>query len=197
MKPPSPRPRALPIADFAHQGAWAEWLEQHHATSPGLWLRLAKKGSGLSSVSYVEAVETALCFGWIDGQKDRHDDRAWLQKFTPRGPRSLWSKINRERVAVLVESGRMRAAGLEAVERGKRGGQWEAAYDSPAGAAVPPDLQAELDRSEAAAVFFGALDGANRYAILWRIQTAKKAETRARRIRDLVAMLARREKLHP
>jgi uncharacterized protein YdeI (YjbR/CyaY-like superfamily) len=190
-------PRTLPIADFADQTAWADWLEQNHATSPGLWLRLAKKGSGVPSVSYVEAIEIALCFGWIDGQKDRQDERAWLQKFTPRGPRSLWSKINRDRAATLIETGRMRPAGLSAIERARQGGQWEAAYDSPAGATVPADLQVELDRSEAAAAFFATLNSANRYAILWRIQTAKKAETRARRVAELVAMLKRGEKLHP
>lgn len=197
MKRTSSAPRELPIIDFAQQAHWAEWLEEHHATSPGVWLRLAKKTADVASVSYAEAVETALCFGWIDGQKDSYDDQAWLQKFTPRGPRSVWSRINREKVAKLVESGRMRPAGLAAVERAKQSGQWEAAYDSSSTATVPPDLQAELDKSKAAAAFFASLDSANRYAILWRVQTAKKPETRQRRITELVAMLKRREKIHP
>jgi uncharacterized protein YdeI (YjbR/CyaY-like superfamily) len=188
----------LPIVDFARQAAWADWLEANHGASAGVWLRLAKKGSGSPSVSYAEAVESALCFGWIDGQKDSYDEQAWLQKFTPRGPRSIWSKINRERVGELVARGLMRPAGLAAVERAKQGGQWEAAYDPPSVATVPPDLQAALDASEKGAqAFFDSLNGANRYAVLWRIQTVKKAETRARKIVELVAMLERKEKLHP
>lgn len=196
MKRPSSAPRENPILDFAQQADWASFLEAHHGTSPGVWLRLAKKASGVASVTYPEAVETALCFGWIDGQKDSHDDKAWLQKFTPRGPRSLWSKINRDKVAKLIESGRMQPAGLAAIERAKQNGQWEAAYDSPSTATVPADFQAELDKSKTAAVFFATLGGANRYAILWRIQTAKKAETRQRRIGELVAMLKRKETIH-
>jgi uncharacterized protein YdeI (YjbR/CyaY-like superfamily) len=197
MKPKPTSPRALPIVDFAHKEAFADWLEGNHRTSPGLWLRLAKKGSGVDSVSYDEAVEAALCFGWIDGQKDSHDDKAWLQKFTPRGPRSVWSKINRARIDKLAAAGAMRPAGLEAVERAKQNGQWEAAYDPPSVSVVPPDFQAALDKSKSAAAFFATLNGANRYAMLWRIQTAKKPETRARRIAEFIEMLKRKEKLHP
>jgi uncharacterized protein YdeI (YjbR/CyaY-like superfamily) len=192
-----PAPPTLPILGFARASDWADWLEENHASSPGVWLRLAKKASGVASVSYAEAVLAALCFGWIDGQKDRHDDQAWLQKFTPRGPRSVWSKINRARIEELVQSGAMRPAGLRAVEKAKANGQWEAAYDAPSGATVPPDLQAALDESKSAAAFFATLNSANRYAILWRIQTAKKAETRARRIHDFIEMLSRKEKLYP
>lgn len=197
MKPTSTASHALPIADFATQAAWADWLETHHETSAGVWLRLSKKGARVASVSYEQAVETALCFGWIDGQKSSHDDEAWLQKLTPRRPRSVWSKINRERVDRLVAGGQMRPAGLRAVERARQNGQWEAAYDSPKGATVPADFQAMLDASKAAAAFFATLNSANRYAMLWRIQTAKKPETRAKRIRDLIEMLKRKEKLYP
>lgn len=190
-------PGALPTVAFETQSDWAAWLESNHDTSPGVWLQLAKKASGVPSVSYDQAVEAALCFGWIDGQKGRLDDKAWLQRFTPRGPRSIWSKINRERAEKLAASGRMSPAGSRAVENAKQNGQWDAAYDSPSGATVPPDFQAALDRSKAAAAFFATLSGANRYAILFRIQTAKKAETRAKRISDFIEMLKRKEKLHP
>lgn len=191
------QPRSLPIAAFPSQPAWTTWLEDNHPTSPGVWLRLAKKGSPTPSVTYAEAVESALCYGWIDGQKDSHDDLAWLQKFTPRGPRSIWSKINRERIDALITSGRMRPAGLAAVERAKQGGQWEAAYDPPSTSTVPPDLQSALDANESAKAFFATLNSTNRYAILFRIQNVKKAETRARKITEFVAMLTRKEKLYP
>ncbi|HEX3553776.1 MAG TPA: YdeI/OmpD-associated family protein [Thermoanaerobaculia bacterium] len=190
-------PRDLPILEFKQPEDWTDWLEENHAISSGVWLRLAKKASGIPSISYDQALEGALCFGWIDGQKKSHDEKAWLQKFTPRGPRSIWSKINREKVAKLSASGRMRPAGLQAVERAKQNGQWEAAYDAQSRAAVPPDLQAELDKDQDAKDFFATLNSQNRYAILFRIQTVKKAETRAKRIREFIAMLKRKEKLHP
>ena len=195
-KPTTPAP-ALPIADFPSQSHWTDWLEAHHTSSPGVWLRLSKKGSPTPSVTYAEAVESALCYGWIDGQKDSHDDAAWLQKFTPRGPRSIWSKINREKIASLTAAGRMRPAGLAAVERARLGGQWEAAYDPPSTSTVPPDFQAALDESAPAKAFYATLNSANRYAILFRSQNAKKAETRARKITEFIAMLTRKEKLHP
>jgi uncharacterized protein YdeI (YjbR/CyaY-like superfamily) len=186
----------LPVRLFKTQKEWAGWLRENHAASPGLWLRLAKRASGLASVTYDEAVETALCYGWIDGQKKGYDDSSWLQKFTPRGPRSIWSKINREKAERLIKSGQMRAPGLKAIERARQNGQWDGAYDSPGRAAVPEDFQAALDRNAKAKNFFATLDSANRYAILFRIQTAKKAETRARRIQQFVDMLARNEKIH-
>lgn len=186
----------LPILSFDGPDAWAAWLEEHHASSKGIWLELAKKGSGTPSVTYAEALEVALCYGWIDGQKKSHNAAAWLQKFTPRGKRSIWSKVNREKALALLESGRMRPAGLAEVERAQRDGRWEAAYDSQGVAAVPDDLAAALERSPAAKAFFAALDSANRYAILFRVQTAKKAETRARRIEQFVQMLERGEKIH-
>jgi uncharacterized protein YdeI (YjbR/CyaY-like superfamily) len=186
----------LPIVAFKNDTAWERWLAKNHARSAGLWIKLAKAGTGTPSVSYSEALNTALCFGWIDGQK-RGGDAFWLQKFTPRGARSIWSKRNRERVAALRKAGRMRDAGEAEVARARKDGRWEAAYDSPKTSAVPADFQAELGESKAAAAFFATLNGANRYAILWRIQTAKKPGTRAKRIRDFIAMLEKKEKPHP
>ncbi len=186
-----------PILLFPHQKAWETWLDANQTTSTGVWLRLAKKGSAVQSVSYGEALEAALCYGWIDAQKKPESERFWLQRFTPRRDKSIWSKVNRAKAVALIEAGRMQPAGLDQVKRAKKDGRWDAAYDSPAGAEVPDDLQAALDRNAKAAAFFRTLDRANRYAVLWRVQTAKKAETRAGRIRQFVEMLARNEKLHP
>ena len=185
-----------PIRIFATQEAWAGWLEKNHRRSAGLWLRLAKKGSGLRSLNYSEALEAALCYGWIDGQKRGESDQAWLQRFLPRAAKSIWSKINREKATALIADGRMTAAGLEAVESARENGRWDAAYDSPRSAQVPEDFQAALDENRRAREFFEALDGANRYAVLFRIQTVKKAETRTRKIREFVAMLERGERIH-
>jgi uncharacterized protein YdeI (YjbR/CyaY-like superfamily) len=187
----------LPIRLFKSKQDWAIWLDKNHRKSTGLWLRLAKKGSTDQSVSYQEALEVALCYGWIDGQKRGESEQAWLQRFLPRSARSVWSKINREKALALLASGDMTAAGLEAIEKAKTNGQWDAAYDSPRGAIVPSDLQAALDANPRAKTFFETLDRANRYAVLWRIQTAKRAETRTRKIEQFVAMLARGERLHP
>lgn len=186
----------LPIILFDDQRAWAEWLDEHHESSPGVWLRHAKKGAPITSVSYAEALDVALCYGWIDSQKKSYDEHSWLQKFGPRGPRSIWSKINRDKVAVLTEAGLMKPPGIRAVESAKADGRWDAAYDSQSNATVPDDLQAALDASPKAKEFFAGLNGANRYAILFRVQTAKKPETRAKRIATLVEMLERGEKLH-
>jgi len=187
----------LQILDAESQSAWADWLKENHAKSAGVWLRLAKKGSGVQSVTYDEAIESALCFGWIDGQKKGYDEATWLQKMTPRGPRSIWSKINRDKAEVLIANGSMKPAGLDAIERARKGGQWDAAYDSQKGSTLPADLQAELDKSKAARDFFATLNSVNRYAILHRIQTAVKPETRAKRIQKFVEMLERNEKIHP
>jgi uncharacterized protein YdeI (YjbR/CyaY-like superfamily) len=189
-------PDASPIRLFKAKQDWAAWLEKNHRKSTGLWLRLAKKGSRLGSVSYQEALETALCYGWIDGQKRPENDQAWLQRFLSRSSKSIWSKINREKALALMASGEMKAAGLEAVENAKRNGRWDAAYDSPSGATVPGDFQAALDANQRAKSFFKTLDRANRYAMLWRIQTVKKAEARARKIEQLIGMLEREEKIH-
>jgi uncharacterized protein YdeI (YjbR/CyaY-like superfamily) len=181
---------------FATQKEWAAWLEKSHRKADGLWLRLAKKGSTLRSVTYQEALEIALCYGWIDGQKRGENDEAWLQRFLPRSARSIWSKINREKATALIASGRMKDAGFEAVEAAKKDGRWSAAYDSPKGAKIPPDFQTALNASPRANEFFLSLDGANRYALLFRIQTVKKAETRTRKIRHFIEMLKTGERIH-
>ena len=185
-----------PIRLFATQAAWADWLDKNHRKSSGLWLRLAKKGSCLRSITYAEALEVALCCGWIDGQKRGESEEAWLQRFLPRSAKSIWSKINRDKAVALITGGRMQAAGLQAVEAAKKAGTWDAAYDSPNGAAVPEDFQAALNANPRAHEFFQALDGANRYAVLFRIQTVKKVETRTRKIREFIKMLERRERIH-
>jgi uncharacterized protein YdeI (YjbR/CyaY-like superfamily) len=185
-----------PIRLFANQAVWAAWLEKNQRKSPGLWLRLAKKGSGLRSVNYSDALEVALCYGWIDGQKRAESDEAWLQRFLPRAAKSIWSKINREKASALIAAGRMKSAGFEAIERARENGRWDAAYDPPKRANVPEDFQAALDVNLRAREFFESLDRANRYAVLFRIQTVKKAETRARKIREFVQMLERNEKIH-
>ena len=186
-----------PILSFDNQKSWEAWLAEHGAGSNGLWLKIAKKETGIPSVSYAEALESALCYGWIDGQKAALDEQYWLQKFTPRGRKSGWSKINREKTEALIAAGRMQAAGLQQVESAKADGRWEAAYESQRTIGVPEDLQLELDRHPAARVFFDTLDNANRYAVLYRVTTAKKPETRAARISKLVEMLERSEKIHP
>jgi uncharacterized protein YdeI (YjbR/CyaY-like superfamily) len=190
-------PDSSAIALFKSKQDWAAWLEKNHTQTTGLWLRLAKKDSGMRSVSYQEALEIALCYGWIDGQKKPENEQTWLQKFVSRSTRSVWSKINREKALALIASGEMKAAGLEAIKNAKKGGRWDTAYDSPSAATVPGDLQVALDASPRAAAFFKTLDRANRYAILWRIQTVKKAETRARKIEQFVEMLEKKEKIHP
>jgi uncharacterized protein YdeI (YjbR/CyaY-like superfamily) len=185
-----------PVKHFKSKQDWAAWLEKNHRKSAGLWLRLAKKGSRSRSVSYQEALEVALCYGWIDGQKRPETEETWLQRFVSRSSRSLWSKINREKALAFIASGEMKAAGLEAVLNAKKNGRWDAAYDSPSKAAVPGDFQAALDANARASAFFKTLDRANRYAVLWRIQTVKKAETRARKIDHFIGMLERKEKIH-
>ncbi|MGS0998763.1 YdeI/OmpD-associated family protein [Rhodanobacter sp. UC4451_H18] len=162
-----------------------------------MWLQLAKKVAGVQSVSYDEAIEVALCFGWIDGQKQAHDEQYWLQKFTPRSGRSAWSKINKAKALALIEAGKMEPAGLLEVERARKDGRWGAAYDSASTATVPDDFQAALDGNQPAREFFDSLDSRNRYAVLYRIQTVKMAATRERKIAQFVEMLARHEKVHP
>ena len=176
--------------------AFDAWLRKHHASSDGAWLLIAKAGAAEPTVTYPQAVEIALCHGWIDGQKKGLDAQHFLQRFTPRRARSLWSKANREKAEALIASGRMQASGLAEVERARADGRWDAAYDGARTAAVPPDLQAALDAQPAARRFFGELDAANRYAVLWRVQTAQRPETRAKRIETLVAMLAGGRKIH-
>ncbi|WP_327696072.1 YdeI/OmpD-associated family protein [Streptomyces sp. NBC_00459] len=182
---------------FPSAEAFEAWLGENHAVSPGIWLKLRKKGPGIVALNYAQALDVALCYGWIDGQKAALDDQFWLQRFTPRRPRSKWSKVNCGKVAVLIEQGRMRPQGLAEIERAKADGRWEAAYDSARTATVPDDLAAALAADPAAAASFETLDRQNRYAILYRIQDAKRAETRARRIEKYVEMLAKGEKLLP
>jgi uncharacterized protein YdeI (YjbR/CyaY-like superfamily) len=187
----------LPAVSFATTRAWSEWLKAHHASSRGVWLKIAKKGSNSMSITYPAALDVALAWGWIDGQKNKFDDAWWLQRFTPRTTKSPWSKINRAKAEALIASGRMEAPGLAEVERAKRDGRWERAYDGARSSSVPADLAAAFARNARARAFFDALDGANRYAILYRVQTAKKPETRAERIARFVDMCAKHETIHP
>ncbi|MEN9308557.1 MAG: hypothetical protein RL173_2489 [Fibrobacterota bacterium] len=197
MKPP-PKPAPTPAVElFERPDHWAAWLSKHGESSPGVWLQLAKKGSGELSVTYGEALEVALCYGWIDGIKKTHSDKFWLQKFTRRTPTSVWSKVNKDKALELIEAGKMKPAGLQEVERAKSNGRWEAAYESASKASVPDDLQSALDGNAQAKSFFEALDRQNRYAILFRIQTVKKPETRAKKIVQFVQMLERNEKIYP
>lgn len=181
---------------FADQAAFERWLAAHHEDSPGIWLRLAKKGAGVPSVTYAEAVEVALCYGWIDGQKRPQDERFWLQRFTRRGARSIWSKINQRKVQELIDAGRMQPAGQAAIDLARQTGRWEAAYDPASTAQVPDYFQAALEKHPTAAADFAALDRANRYAMLFRLQTAKRPETRARLVERFIGMLERGERLH-
>jgi uncharacterized protein YdeI (YjbR/CyaY-like superfamily) len=182
---------------FASQDEWRAWLAEHHADSDGVWIAFARKASGIPTVTYAEAVEVALTYGWIDGQSRSIDETHYGQRFTPRRARSRWSKINRVKAEKLIAEGKMQPAGLAEVERAKADGRWDAAYDSPTTATVPDDLRAALDANPAAAKLFDELDGTNRYAILHRIQEATRPETRARRIAKFVEMLARGETIHP
>jgi uncharacterized protein YdeI (YjbR/CyaY-like superfamily) len=185
-----------PTLPFKNARAFALWLRRNHARSPGVWVKIAKASSGIASITYPEAVEEALCWGWIDGQMRRIDDRWYVQKFTPRSKRSVWSKINCARVQALIDAGRMQPPGLAEIERAKVDGRWDRAYDSPKTATVPPDLASALARSARATKFFNALDSQNRYAILHRLMTAATPETRLRRLAKLVGMLERGERIH-
>jgi uncharacterized protein YdeI (YjbR/CyaY-like superfamily) len=186
----------LPILLFATPADLEAWLDENHAACEGIWLKIAKRGAPEPSVTYAEALELALCFGWIDSQKRGHDELHFLQRFTPRRPRGKWSRINRDKAEALIGEGKLRATGLAEVEAAKADGRWEAAYEGQRGAKVPDDLQRELDANPAAREFFAGLDGANRYAIVYRLGDAKRPETRERRLRKFVAMLERGEKIH-
>lgn len=181
---------------FKSANAFEAWLKKNHASVDGLWLQLAKRGAEEPSLTYAEAVDVALCWGWIDGQKKALDEQYFLQRFTPRRARSVWSKINVEKAQALIAAGRMQAPGLAQVEAAQADGRWARAYDGARTSTVPEDLEAALEAEPRAKAFFATLNAANRYAVLWRVQTAAKAETRARRIAQLVAMLARGETLH-
>lgn len=186
-----------PILTFSTQDEWEAWLETHGRDSSGIWLRIARKSAGHATVTYAEALESALCFGWIDGQKQAQDEQYWLQRFSPRTARSIWSRINREKALALIDAGRMRPAGMQQVSAAKEDGRWENAYASASSAVVPEDLQQALNENSKANAFFATLNSQNRYAILFRIQNAKKAETRARKIAQFVEMLSKGEKIYP
>jgi uncharacterized protein YdeI (YjbR/CyaY-like superfamily) len=189
--------RDLPVIAFKSQQAWNAWLTSQPAQSKGLWLKLAKKSSGVASVSRQEAVDTALCYGWIDGQLDSFDDKHWLIRFTPRRSKSIWSEKNRARALELIELGRMRPAGLNEIERAKKDGRWNAAYAGQSTAQVADDLRTALEKRGKAKKFFETLDSRNLYAILHRIHTAKKTETRIARIEKFVTMLAEGKTIYP
>jgi uncharacterized protein YdeI (YjbR/CyaY-like superfamily) len=186
----------LQIISFKSQKEWERWLAKNHAISDGIWMRLFKKDSGVPSVTYAEALDEALCYGWIDGQLDKYDDKSWLRKFTPRRPKSVWSKRNIGHVDRLTRAGKMRPTGLKEIEAAKADGRWRQAYDSPSAMQVPEDFLQELSKNKKAKAFFETLNKANTYAIAWRLQTAKKPETRAKRMKALIEMLKKGEKLH-
>ncbi len=186
----------LPVIPFKSPSDWSDWLEEHHAASGGLWIKFAKKNSGIESVTYAQALDVSLCHGWIDGQKASFDNDFWLQRFTRRGRTSKWSKINRDRATELIAQGRMQAHGLGGIESARRDGRWDAAYESQRSIRVPADLQERLDQDKRASEFFAGLDSNNRYAILYRIHDARKPETRARRIEKFVAMLSEGKTIH-
>jgi uncharacterized protein YdeI (YjbR/CyaY-like superfamily) len=187
----------LPVLFFATQSDWENWLDTHHRESKGVWLKIAKKDSRIISLSYAEALDEALCYGWIDGQKKSFDQEAWLQRFTPRSPKSKWSKVNVDKVIKLIASGEMQPAGMEEVNTSKEDGRWDAAYESQRNFTIPDDFQAELDRNQRAKLFFESLNRQNQYAICYRIQTAKKKETRRARIHKYIEMLNNNQRLYP
>lgn len=182
---------------FATQKEWESWLAKNGGTSTGIWLRLAKKGARQPTLTYAQALESALCHGWIDGQKQAESEEYWRQRFTRRSVRSIWSKINKEKAEALIEAGRMRPAGMREIERAKHDGRWGMAYTSASNSTVPDDLQVALNANPEAKMFFATLNSRNRYAILFRIQNAKRPETRARKIEEFVEMLRRGETFHP
>lgn len=186
----------LPVLFFENETDWATWLEQHHAEPTGVWLKFAKKGSGITSLNYAGALDESLCYGWIDGQSKSIDETYYLQKFTPRRAKSIWSKRNVGKIAELTEQGRMKPSGQAAVEAAKQDGRWDQAYDGPKNITVPPDFQAMLDSNPKAKEFYKTLNKTNTYAILWSIQTAKKPETRQNRMEKFLAMLLEGKKVH-
>ena len=192
-----PQKSSLDILAFKSPQAWEKWLAKNHTSSKGLWLKIYKKGSGKPTVTYAQALDGALCYGWIDGQKNGHDAKAWLQKFTPRRARSPWSKINTGHAERLIKTRRMKPAGLREVEAARKDGRWKSAYHSQSTSTYPADFLREVDKNKKAKAFLETLNSANRYAIIYRLRTAKKAETREKRLKQFVAMLANGEVLHP
>jgi uncharacterized protein YdeI (YjbR/CyaY-like superfamily) len=187
----------LPVLGFDSAGAWQAWLESEHASSAGVWLQIAKKSAPEPTVSYAEALEAALCFGWIDGQKRPLDEHYWLQRFTPRKPASRWSKINTDKADALIAAGRMQPAGQAEVDKARADGRWQQAYAGQRASEVPADLRAALEQNPAAAEFFTTISSVNRYAIVYRVSSVKRPETRARKIAQYVQMLAEHKTIHP
>lgn len=186
----------LPVIPFASPGDWESWLEKNHSVSKGIWLRFYKKGTGITSVYYADALDIALCYGWIDGKLKKYDEQSYIQRFTPRRPKSLWSKRNIEHVSRLTKEGRMKPAGLREAEAAKADGRWEVAYDPQSSMVLPDDFLNELAKKNKALIFYNSLNKANQYAIAWRIQTAKRPETKEKRKNEILEMLAREEKFH-
>lgn len=195
MASKAPKPEQ-PVIAFESAVAFEQWLELHHLDHQGIWLRIYKKGSDVPTITYQEAVEVGLCFGWIDGQKNKYDDESWLQKFTMRGAKSVWSKVNVGHVERLTKEGRMRPAGNKCVEAAKADGRWDKAYHSSSSAEMPEDFLKALAKNKKAQAFYGTLNKTNTFAIYYRITSVKRAETRERKIREFVEMLAKGEKLH-
>ena len=187
----------LSIMSFETQQDWERWLTEHHTDTVGIWLKIAKKETGIPSVNYAEALDSALCYGWIDGQKASFDDQYWLQKFTPRRPKSIWSKVNCDKATALIAEGRMQPEGIRQVELAKADGRWESAYESQSKITIPDDFQSELDKNQKAKDFFSTLNSINRYAILFRIHSAKKPATRSARINKFIEMLSNNQKIYP
>ncbi|MGV3509486.1 MAG: YdeI/OmpD-associated family protein [Sphingobacteriaceae bacterium] len=187
---------ADPIIEFKTAETFETWLIKNHDNSNGIWLKLFKKNSGIKSINYAEALDVALCYGWIDSQKRSHDEQAWLQRFCPRGAKSIWSKINIGHVERLINEGRMKPAGLKAIEKAKADGSWEKAYDSPSKMIIPEDFLKELSKNKKAEAFFMGLNKTNLFSIGFRLQTAKKQETREKRMKEIIEMLAKGEKFH-
>ena len=188
--------KEAPVESFADESAWGKWLAVHHEESDGIWLRIFKQSCGVKTVTYAQALDEALCYGWIDGQKKPFDGDSWIQKFTPRRARSIWSKRNIEHIERLTNEKRMKAAGLKAFEDAKKDGRLAAAYDSPSNSTIPNDFLIRLEKNKKAKAFFDSLNKANKYAITWRLQTAKKPETREKRMNIILEMLAKGEKFH-
>ena len=186
-----------PVIAFETAEGWEAWLAKNHAESNGIWLRFFKKGTGIASINYAEALDEALCYGWIDGQGKSHDEQSYIQKFTPRRPRSVWSKRNTEHIRRLTNAGRMKPAGLAEVEAAKKDGRWARAYAPPSAATLPDDFVRELNKNKKAKAFFETLNKRNTYPITFRLENARKPETRERRLREILAMLERGEKFYP
>ena len=186
----------LPVMAFKDSAEWELWLSQNYTLQTGIWVKVAKKDSGIASVAIADALDGALCYGWIDDQRRSFDDTHYLQKYTPRRPRSMWSKVNIGKVEALIAEGRMQPQGQAAIDQAKADGRWEAAYESQANATVPPDLQTALDQNKTAKVFFETLNRTNQYAVLWRLMTAKTPQIRAKRLQNMVALLKAGKEIH-